>query len=472
MLFDWWRRLARAAGKPWPRPARPPVRRDVRHVRPGVEVLENRTLLNAGPAVNPAVLHWVERVTHSTIVAVTYASAHPGPRRQHPGHHGPPLIRKFSLADGRVLAVFRTARGKVKVQVGPPGPPGPAGPEGPAGPSGSQGATGAQGPPGIQGAAGMQGPPGAKGDKGDTGPQGATGAQGLPGAKGDTGPQGLPGTLGVYGTGADGALTINGNVDWTANPPAGSLQFTDITVNGTLTVPSGLVLRVTGNVTINGAIHVGNGAGTQSFVFSPLQDSQLLKPSPLIGGQLGTFVPPASPGTPSILGFGGGSFALYAEGNVTVAAGGAVLANGTSATQGVPTIPPSNVPGSGGGGGGMVILLAKGVLTVNGTVQANGGNGASGADLGGTTPDGGGGGGGGGLVHLLASSVFTNSGTVQAQGGAAGASGAANTGGGGNGGNGAGIGGRGAGSGSNPAQAGAAGYVLVTQAAAPEDLLF
>src|SRR5205814_1524835 len=121
------------------------------------------------------------------------------------------------------------------------------------------------------GPAGATGPTGSPGPQGDTGPRGDTGPQG---------PQGTPGMLGVYGTGSDGVLDITSDIDWHATPPTGSLQFTSITVEAghTLTVPAGLVLRATGNVTINGTIKVlapTDPYPTAPVYFDQLQASQL-----------------------------------------------------------------------------------------------------------------------------------------------------------------------------------------------------
>jgi hypothetical protein len=278
--------------------------------------------------------------------------------------------------------------------------------------------------------------------------------------------------LGVYGDGADGALNILTDTNWSTSPPSGSLQFTSISVaaGATLTIPSGIVLRATGNVTINGIIQVlpnpiALAAGSQ------LQASQLLHPGPTVGGSgnvAGGFA-----GTLD----GGGSFAIYAEGNITVASTGSISANGQNAPTETPP-PGFTSAGSGGGGGGVLVLLAKGTLTVAGTVQANGGNGANGVDNGtplfGGSSDGGGGGGGGGIVHLLAS-AFVGTPQVQVQGGTSGKSGtsASSNHEGGNGGSGGGPGGLGATAGPSgtPAQNGSAGLVFQTADPAPEDLL-
>ena len=110
---------------------------------------------------------------------------------------------------------------------------------------------------------GQQGAPGSAGPQGTAGPQGPTGPPG---------PQGTPGAVAFYGDGSDGNLTITSSVDWTSNPPAGQLQLAGLTIlsSGSLTVPSGLVIRVSGDVLITGALIVGqptelvsenNGAG-------------------------------------------------------------------------------------------------------------------------------------------------------------------------------------------------------------------
>src|ERR1051326_3669389 len=149
-------------------------------------------------------------------------------------------------------------------ETGPPGPPGPQGPAGSQGPSGPTGASGPQGPQGpagpqgLPGPIGPQGPQGGLGSTGRPGPEGPSGPSGANGPQGPPGPQGIPGTLAFYGDGSDGALTISSSVDWNVNPPSGMLQFSSFTITstGSLTVPSGLVIRVNGNVSISGPITV------------------------------------------------------------------------------------------------------------------------------------------------------------------------------------------------------------------------
>jgi hypothetical protein len=285
--------------------------------------------------------------------------------------------------------------------------------------------------------------------------------------------------LGVYGDGSAGALTLDnvkGNPDWTTRPPDVPLEFTSLVVPAgvILTVPSGIVIRVTGDVTINGTIRVASTSlsATTPAGFGTLQASQVLHPSPLVGGVRGD-------GTNfGVGGQGGGSFAIYAGGNITVGATGLITANGADA----PTPNPSagnDSPGGGGGGGGVLVLLARGTVTVDagGTIQANGGNGAAGHDSGGggfgNLSDGAGGGGGGGIVHLVGSTVNDFLATVQVQGGTAGAILTTTApSGGGTGGASAGAGGSGAAGSTSPAQPGSAGMVFVAEVPDPEDLLF
>jgi hypothetical protein len=115
---------------------------------------------------------------------------------------------------------------------------------------------GAVGPTGPQGPSGAMGPAGPQGATGATGPRGPQGAQGPQGVQGPAGP---PGST-IYGDGSAGALNITANTDWTVNPPANNIQFTSITISpgATLTVPSGLTLRATGDVEINGNIVVAS----------------------------------------------------------------------------------------------------------------------------------------------------------------------------------------------------------------------
>ena len=79
----------------------------------------------------------------------------------------------------------------------------------------------------------------------------------MTGPAGATGPAGSP--AGIHGDGSDGALTVSTSENWSTSPPAGTFQFGSFTVaaSQTLTVPSGLTIRVAGDVIIAGAIVVG-----------------------------------------------------------------------------------------------------------------------------------------------------------------------------------------------------------------------
>lgn len=384
---------------------------------------------------------------------------------------------------------------------GPIGATGAAGAQGLTGPEGPIGATGPQGaigPTGIQGDIGPTGPagvPGATGAQGDIGP---TGAQGAIGPTGAQGPQGSSGALGVYGDGSAGTFIVpNGNTldlttttGYTTLSAQGkaSLQFTDITVSGTLVVPSGTVLRATGNVVFNssasvivatGAADSGNGPANPGISLAPagsiqggiglglLQASQLRRPEPAAGGAGDRNITAAN----MTGGEGGGSLLIAARGNVTIQAGGVINANGNT---GVNPGGSTDIGGPGGGAGGLVIVAAQGSISVAGTIRAIGGNGGPGVNgNGGVSGAGGGGGGGGGIVRLIAAGTISSTGSVSVGGGSAGSdafSGSFNqpgSGGGACGGNG-GNGGNGAATFATP---GTAGHAITVVVPSPENLL-
>lgn len=343
--------------------------------------------------------------------------------------------------------------------VGPVGPTGPTGPAGPVGPVGAAGAPGAAGPAGGVGPAGPIGP---------QGPQG---------------PQGPAGSAGLFGDGSAGALTLSMASDWSASPPTNP-QFTSITIDGNLTVPSGTVLRATGNIVVTGSLTVlpaardnGGGAPHPGLAFAapaaPAGGTGLSKGTAAMLRRVQTVAGGAGRGTASALGgAGGGSVALLAGGSITIGSLGSILAqggNGAAATSGA-----QDVPGAGGGAGGYVLLAAQGALSIAGAVRANGGAGAAGwnGNAGNSLGVGGGGGGGGGIIHLIASSAPSVSGTLQVNGGPAGIdAGMADQPGGGGGASG-GNGGDGGDGGSTLApQSGSAGYVIQTLVPSPESLL-
>ncbi|GGD73753.1 hypothetical protein GCM10011514_42340 [Emticicia aquatilis] len=310
--------------------------------------------------------------------------------------------------------------------VGPQGPQGAVGPQGPQGAVGPQGPQGAVGPQGPQGAVGLQGPQGAVGPQG---PQGATGPQGPQGA---TGPQGPAGSSGIYGDGSAGALTISSNTDWSSSPPTSSLQYSSFTVNSgaIFAVPSGTIIRCTGNVIINGTIIVGTGA-TNSNV-SPHPGISLSAPGSVIGGvglgvlqaaliQTSTSLVGGGAGYRNVLntgGEGGGQLRIVALGSITIGTTGVINANGNNSVNSQTAL--QGIVGGGGGAGGVVVLASNTSITISGNINAKGGNGADGFDGNGGSAEGGGGGGGGGIARLIAPASPTVTGTINVNGGSAG----------------------------------------------------
>jgi hypothetical protein len=308
----------------------------------------------------------------------------------------------------------------------------------------------------AKGTDGATGPEGTRGAPGATGPTGATGLMGTTGPTGVTGPGGADGLLRIFGDGSAGSHTVSANEDWTTTPEpaaAENLQFTDFTVNPgvTLKVPSGTIIRCTGNVTINGVIDVGFGAEPGVGPFFPegfgvtfpgvtpshpgvalsfavqgdmgttqnrmrggvggkglggLQRRMLTRPGTFGGGAGATSL------LTHVLGRrGGGSVVIITQGTLNVGAQGALHAN--AETWSGAAVP--GVGGAGGGGGGVIILASMDSITNAGTLTANGSDGEVSGNN--EAP---GGGGGGGMVHLLAPDV--TAGTVLALGGGAGAS--------------------------------------------------
>lgn len=298
----------------------------------------------------------------------------------------------------------------------------------------------------------------------------------------------------IYGNGSGGTLTINTGttVDLTIASPAIDLssQFSAITITGTLIVPSGTKLRCSGNVTINGSIvvvpstntpytslgspgHPGisgiSSIGNNTNTYAPgIRTAQVVSfiNIPAYGGGGGAS---SSIGADNAGGGGGGSFAIYASGNISVPAGGSIIANGADGIIASTTV---NTNGPGGGAGGLVVLVSKGTISLAGAVRANGGKGGDGATTGSTTRPGGGGG-GGGVICLAASATPTITGTLQVNGGAGGNTVTGTSTGtqyGSNGGACGGNGGTGATTGVANATAGSAGITRTIVTATPENL--
>jgi hypothetical protein len=340
------------------------------------------------------------------------------------------------------------------------------------------------------GAEGLAGPTGAAGAAGAAGPTGPAGPAGA------SGPQGLPGALALYGDGSAGALTVpvgstldlSNSTVVNAQPFRTNLQFTNITVAGTLIVPSGTRLVATGDVTVSGSLVVLTGARDSGN--GPAHPGLSRSTAALFHGGLGVpllaaghlAVGPVAGGSGDVTtsgtgGEGGGALLLAAAGTLSIPTGGSITANGS---DGVNLGAVGEVAGPGGGAGGLVVLVGKGSLSIAGAVRANGGSGGDGFDgnIANSVGACGGGGGGGGVVHLLSSSPITVSGTVQANGGAAGVDspGISTPPGGGGGGALGGNGGNGCGNAApwiplSAAQAGGAGHVLQKVVPSPENLL-
>lgn len=334
------------------------------------------------------------------------------------------------------------------------GETGPVGPQGPTGDTGAVGPMGPQGPKGDTGAVGAVGPQGPKGDTGDTGPVGPQGP------KGDTGTQGAPGESGavaLYGDGSAGDFSLLAGAQtrfWTngynALPNGANLMFRNVTIDSTLIVSSGTMIRATGDIIIGS---LGSIIVSPDFQIQTLNPSQkgiamsasfnhlggrgldpgrtaLVSRADLLGGGNGY----RSTTNPDILGGdGGGRLILAARGNIIIR--GYIDTNGRQGiNNSIPTInrpvgSPTPVAGPGGGGGGVISLISRGTITVDttGRLYANGGNGAPGWH--GATPVagqmyGGGGGGGGGIIQFLSANtpVIVNAANVQVNGGTAGAS--------------------------------------------------
>lgn len=234
------------------------------------------------------------------------------------------------------------------------------------------------------------------------------------------------GSAGDLFVGAGMVRSLMANGSDASLPGGANLNFNNITIHGTLFIPSGMVLKASGNVTINGIIAVqvppnntmphpgvSNAAadfysgGTGLYFF---QAASLVK-APLQSGGSGKLALLASGGA------GGGGLTIYAKGNITIGSGGLLDLQGRNGVN--PQTAGAGIIGTGGGAGGIVILAAKGNITNSGNILATGGNGANGFNGNGGDGEGGGGGGGGGIVVMITNGTIS-SGTVNVSGGAAG----------------------------------------------------
>lgn len=223
--------------------------------------------------------------------------------------------------------------------------------------------------------------------------------------------------------------------------PAGyNLSFNNITISGDLYVPSGTLLKASGNVTITGNIVVAPNnnnvnapaAGVASSIaesyfggqgVAAIQAAGMVRgPQAAGGGGKRIYTGSNAEG-----GNGGGGFTIYANGNINITTGANITANGGAGIN--PQTSGASIVGTGGGGGGIVVLATTGgSITVNGTIRANGGAGANGFNGNGGTGEGGGGGGGGGIIVLIAKTTPVITGALSVSGGTAGINALAQTG--------------------------------------------
>ncbi len=306
---------------------------------------------------------------------------------------------------------------------GPQGEPGPIGPEGAPGTPGERGEAGIPGANGAPGLPGDQGPQGEQGAPGEPGERGPQGAQGPIGPQGEAGPAGQDASRLVYGDGSAGAKTFPPGELWGERL---NLQFTDFEVEtgAAITIPSGMVIRCTGDFINNGSIVVSRAAGGGFSAEAPrlrpahpgwswehpTPGAKALASRAALGGKGGRGHVAWTARwllAPGLYGGGGGASTSSFDGGD---GGGAlvIIVEGTFTNNGVIRASGGDARGltAGGGAGGIVIIAAKGAARNNGIIEARGGNGHD-AQGGFTVGYGGGGGGSGGIVHFLSPIVQT-----------------------------------------------------------------
>ncbi|MDX6711804.1 MAG: hypothetical protein QOH96_2820 [Blastocatellia bacterium] len=242
----------------------------------------------------------------------------------------------------------------------------------------------------------------------------------------------------IYGDGSDGDLSV-GAANWNTSPPVNcpngtgatpcTLQFHNLTITGALTLPSGLVIRATGTVTITGGGSITvNSTSPAVAGRPPVQGVSTTIPTPSMGGIAPSAILARQILKPGVFGggtgssdtgngvddtfpsgAGGGTLVILAAGGVTI--GGSITADGTGGV-----FDYTNFVGRGGGGGGVVVIASRTSITNTGTINARGGVGTDG--LGSDSSVRVGGGGGGGIVNLLAPVI--SQGSINVNGGAGG----------------------------------------------------
>lgn len=241
-------------------------------------------------------------------------------------------------------------------------------------------------------------------------------------------------TDGLFGTGADGDVTIAANTSITSDLTNGVKNYRNLTINSgvTLTLPGGIIfvsdtLTLTGTISANGNNGASNAAG--ATVGGPFVAGTALN-----GGANGANSGAGTQGAPTanptggqvVIGGGRGGSGGTANSGGTAGGTAGALASLTSISDAgwrshLPSILTAMVQsraiplqvtgggtgggggagsggigGGGGSGGGCVIIVARHV-SGSGTISANGGNGGNAF----SGNSGGGGGGGGGFVVLF-----------------------------------------------------------------------
>ena len=260
-----------------------------------------------------------------------------------------------------------------------------------------------------------------------------------------------------FGTGADGVCNLSGG------PLKTTWNCTDITVTGTPTFnasASGIVIRATGDVVINGTLSASASSSTSlHFQINPLGGgaggvctgpaagtctSPATKASGSLGGEGTGGLTADDSGFAGACGGGGGAGGSY--NNISLgSAGSSGTTSGGFAGAGAAQVTTSYgnetnfattinggvgggaggsgddssvfaLGGFGGAGGGIIQIFAKGTITNNGTIRADGAKGNNGSVNGGAA-GGSGGGGSGGSIFIYTASTFSNLNSISAQGG-------------------------------------------------------
>jgi hypothetical protein len=243
------------------------------------------------------------------------------------------------------------------------------------------------------------------------------------------------------GDGSAGAKTVSANEILSDT----NTMFTDITINSgvTWTIPSGTIIRCSGNLTNNGTINVipsgigglFTGTDTDTLAVSatvPAPGISLRAPA---AGELGdsnsnrsggagglgiSEIQAANIRTPGIVAGGAGA-GFFSLDNSDGAGGGglAIICNKNILNNGVISANGNdgNTSSRGGGGGGVIILASKtsAVSSADSVISATGGDGGRA-----TSSTGPSGGGGGGVIHIMAPDVNTTGALVSVDGGTAG----------------------------------------------------